>query len=240
MHVKKKALFAALTALQLAAVPAFADEPAPRISMSGEGSVAAAPDMATIRLGVASQAATAAEALRANTTDLAKVLEDLKTLGMEPRDMQTSGLRLNPVWDHSKEGSAPVISGYEANNGLTLRVRDLSRLGETLDRAVQMGANTFDGLSFDLVDSQALADEARALAVADARRRAELIATAAGVRLGRILSIEEGDGARVVMQSAEFARAASAVMDKVPTEGGEVDVKVTVNIVWEIADGPKK
>ncbi|HBU16216.1 MAG TPA: SIMPL domain-containing protein, partial [Gemmobacter sp.] len=121
-----------------------------QITVTGEGRIQAAPDMATITLGVTTQGATAAEAMAANSAELAKVMDRLKTSGIEARDMQTTGLSLYPEWRQSADGQSQQIGGYTASNTLTLRIRALDTLGGVLDSAIQDGANTLNGVEFGL------------------------------------------------------------------------------------------
>lgn len=233
----KKATLAALVAgfgaMQLAATAGMAADPSSKITITGEGRVDARPDMATINLGVQTQGKTAAEALTANSTGLAAVIERLKAGGIEDRDLQTSGLSLGPQMDYSREGKPPVVTGYEATNQLAVRVRDLNSLGGVLDRAVGDGANLFQGLTFGLSESGPALDEARVKAVEDARRKAEMIATAAGVKLGQVIEINEqqtgGDPRPMFRRDAAVAQAAS-----VPVEGGEVSYGVNVTVTWSL------
>lgn len=217
------------------ALPALAEGmPTPAtITVTGEGVVTAAPDIATVSLGVTSQGATAAEAMDANTAALTAVLERVKAAGVEGRDIQTSTLNLNPNWSNSDGSSMPVIQGYVATNVLQIRVRDLAKLGGVLDAAITDGANTLNGISFGLAEPDPAMDEARKAAVAKARARAELLTGAAGVSLGRIVTISEGGGYAPPMP---MYRMEAAMADApVPVEGGEVGVTATVTITWEIA-----
>lgn len=193
--------------------------------------MAGRPDMATITLGVTTEAATAAEAMAGNSEKLGRVLQRLKEAGLEDRDLQTSGLSLNPNWTQSPEGEAPRIAGYVASNMLTVRVRALDRLGAVLDQAVQDGANTLQGVSFGLVDPQPAMDEARRKAVARAQARAQLLTEAAGVQLGPILEIREGgDGYRPPMPMYR-----EAAMDApVPMAEGEIETTAQVTLVYEL------
>ena len=222
------------TALMLAALPARADStpqsPA-RISVTGEGRVDSAPDMAAITLGVATEALTAAVALGENNARLAAVLDRLRASGIADRDLQTSGLNLGPVMDYA-DGRAPRITGYAASNTLTVRVRDLAALGGILDTAVADGANTFNGLSFGLSDPAPALDAARKAAVADARRKAQMMADAAGVKLGRILEMSENTGYSA--PAPMFRDAKMAMAQSVPVAGGEVSHEVTVSITWAL------
>ena len=224
------------TALALPLVgPAMAEvaPPPATITVTGEGVVTAAPDIATVSLGVTSQGETAAEAMAANTAALTAVLERVRAAGVEDRDIQTSTLNLNPNWSNSDGSSMAVIRGYIATNVLQIRVRDLAKLGGVLDAAITDGANTLNGVSFGLAEPEPAMDEARKAAVAKARARAELLTGAAGVGLGRILSISEGGGYAPPMP---MYRMEAAMADApVPVEGGEVGVTANVTITWEIA-----
>jgi uncharacterized protein len=122
------------------------------ITVTGEGVVTAAPDLATVSLGVTTQGETAAAAMAANTEALTAVLERVKAAGIEDRDIQTSTLNLNPNWSNSDGSSMPVIQGYVASNILSIRVRDMAKLGGVLDAAITDGANTLNGINFGLAE----------------------------------------------------------------------------------------
>lgn len=213
----------------------WAEAAPPTITATGEGRVAVAPDMATISVGVTTQQKTAAATLAENNKATAAVLERLKADGVAPRDLQTSGLSLSPLWDRqisqSSQNSPPKISGYVASNTIVVRLRDLVKLGEILDSTVGQGANQFNGLSFGLQDPKPSEDAARRAAVADAMARAHLYASAAGVRLGRILSISEPSSRAV----PEMAMARMAASDGVPVAEGELSISAQVTIVFAIA-----
>ncbi len=223
-------LLAIALAIPLAGV-AFAADSA-RITVTGEGRVDAAPDMATITLGVTSQGTTAATAMAANSAQLAQVLANLKAAGIADRDLQTTGLALNPNWQSDDNGSNPQIVGYVASNLLTVRVRALAGLGAALDAAVKDGANTVDGLSFGLADPEPVLDEARKRAVADATHRALLLTEAAGVSLGAVAAISEGGGS--FAPAPMFGKSADMTASAVPVARGEVSLSASVTMVWEI------
>ena len=201
------------------------------ITVSGEGSVEGAPDMAVVSLGVTTQSDTATDAMAANSAALAVVLERLKAAGVAERDLQTSNLSLNPNWTGYDNGSQPTISGYTAINQLTIRVRAIDTLGTVLDAAITDGANTLNGLSFGLSQPRPAMDAARKAAVADARAKADLLVEAAGATLGRIVSITEGGG---YSQPAPMFKAEMASDRAVVVEGGEVSTTATVTVVFEI------
>lgn len=228
MRLVKTALLAALLAQPLMAS---AETAPPRITITGEGRVEVAPDMATVSLGVTTEAATAAEAMAANSDELARVLERLRWAGIAERDLQTSSLSLNPNWHHGQGPDSPRIVGYVASNQLTVRVRDLALLGGVLDAAVKDGANTLNGVSFGVTDPAPLLAEARKRAVADARERAALLAEAAGVGLGPVEAISEGGtgGGMPMYRGAPIAMEAA-----VPMAEGELSISATVTVVWQI------
>ncbi len=221
---------AATTALALIMASAASADTDRTITVTGEGIVQAAPDQATISLGVTTTAETAVEALAANSTALAKVIAQLKAAGVEAGDLQTSNLSLNPNWSNYESVSGSAISGYTASNQVSVRVRDLDALGSILDAAVSDGANTMNGITFGLAAPTPVLNEARALAVADARERATVLATAAGVQLGAIETITEGGA---FTGPAPMFREASAA---VPIENGEVGMTASVTVTYAIAD----
>jgi len=223
-------LAAFLFAISLAGA-AFAADPA-RITVTGEGRVDASPDMATITLGVTSEGTTAAAAMAANSAALAQVLANLKAAGIADRDLQTTGLALNPNWQSDDNGSNPRIVGYVASNMLTVRVRALTGLGAALDAAVKDGANTVDGLSFGLADPEPVLDEARKRAVADATHRALLLTEAAGVSLGAVVAISESGGS--FAPAPMFGKSADMTASAVPVASGEVSLWASVTMVWNI------
>ena len=223
--------FAAVVVAVCLAGAAWAEEVA-RITVTGEGRVAAVPDMATVTLGVSAQAETARAAMDQTSAGVAALLAQLADSGIEERDIQTSGLSLGPVWDHSRSGGEPpTITGFSAANTVTVRVRALDGLGRLLDGALAGGVNTLHGVSFGLQEPEPRLDEARAEAVADAWRKAELLAGAAEVSLGPILSIAEDTG---MAGPAPMFRMEAAMAEAVPVAAGETTVTARVTIVWEI------
>jgi hypothetical protein len=231
-HPTILALALALTTAA-ATAPAGAETaaPVPTIAVTGEGRVEGAPDIATLTLGVTTQKATAAAALAANSEAVARVLARLAEAGIAPADLQTTGLSVSPNWSGYDSGSTPRIADFTAQNLVTVRVRALDGLGAVLDAAVADGANTLNGLSFGLADPAPALAAARARAVEDARARAEVLAQAAGVSLGPVLSITEAGGSA---NPAPMFRA-EALAASVPVAGGEVSVGVAVTVVWAIA-----
>lgn len=161
------------------------------LDVVAEGRVSRVPDIATIRAGVVSQSATAADALSANARQMASVLAALKAAGIAERDIQTATIALNPQYRYT-ENQPPVITGYQASNTVSVKFRDIARSGTILDTLVKQGANQIDGpnLTIDAID--AAMDEARVDAVKRARTRADLYARALGMRVDRIVMVSEG------------------------------------------------
>ncbi|MDP1731494.1 MAG: SIMPL domain-containing protein [Devosia sp.] len=224
--------------------PALAHDAAPgTISIEGRGEVMAAPDTAFVTSGVTSQGATARAALDANTLAMNELIATLKAAGIEARDIQTSGFSVNPNYVYTDARGEngytlpPKINGYQVYNTVTVRVRDLPALGSVLDKAVTVGANTINGVSFSVSDPSRLYDEARKAAFADARDKAETYAGAAGIDLGSIRLISESQGygqpQPYALQTAMYDRAASS---PVPVEAGELTFSVNVSVTWELGD----
>ena len=217
------------------AVPAYAGS----ITIEGRGEVMAAPDMAQINSGVTTQGATAREALDANSAAMAELIAELKASGIESRDIQTSGFSVNPNYVYTEERDAngyslpPKINGYQVANTVTVNVRALDTLGSILDKSVTIGANTVNGVTFSVADPSALYDEARKVAFADARAKAELYATAAGGTLDEINSISESQTFNSPQPVAMYSMRAEAAAD-VPVEGGELAFAINVNVQWEL------
>lgn len=249
-HARRRApitemLVAAVLAASLfaAPLPAFADEaktPAPGvISVSGEGVATIAPDMAVISLTVLREAETARAALDANNAAMEKVLAAMKDEAIAERDLQTGAFSIQPRWfyppNNDGQNVQPKITGYTVTNTLTVRIRDLSRLGAILDVSVSLGVNQGGDVMFTNDDQDAVRETARLDAIAKARTKAEAMTQALGVGLGRITQISENSYAAppLPMMRAEMAMAKSAD-SSVPIAAGENEYRVTVSISWEI------
>ncbi|WP_244486661.1 SIMPL domain-containing protein [Aureimonas sp. Leaf324] len=243
-------LFAPLalgTALAFASPVLAQDAPPPpapppaRVSVSGEGLARGAPDLAVTQLTVMRSAATAADALGQVNTAMDAVRGAMPSFGVEARDLQTSGFQISPQYryDNRSDGTQapPVLTGYEVRNTLSVKVRDLAKLGELLDRAVQLGVNEGGSISFQIEDDAALRDAARRDAVARARSSATVLAEAAGLKLGRVVTIEDTASGFVPlpppMPMGEMRMMANSSA-KVPVEAGENTISAQVRIVYEL------
>ena len=220
-------------ALSLVFVPtlALADERPATLSVTGSGTASAPPDIASVMTGVETFAETAAEALAQNSERMAQILTVLADAGIDAKDVQTRNLSVSARYADRKTRSTHDIAGYQVRNSVTVRIRDLAALGEVLDAIVRTGANRIDGVSFGFANPADLRREARRKAIADARTAAETYAEAAGVRLGDILSINDGMAGPKPMHGMAMAETARSA---VPVATGESSISDTVRIVWEL------
>jgi uncharacterized protein YggE len=224
-----------LVAVLLCAAPMAMADPADRvITVSGSGQVDVAPDMATLTLGVTHEAKVASAAMDQVSDSVAQILARLSDMGIEPRDMQTSGLSLNPVWanHNSSTPQRPKISGFVARNSVMVRVRALDGLGAVLDAVIIDGANDLGGIRFGVQQPDPLMDEARRRAVTDAMAKAQVLADAAGVTLGPLQTMSEqgGRGQPMMMEMAASRDGG------VPIAAGQVSLSASVTLVFAIAD----
>ncbi len=241
-HTRALALAAALsgtTFMLTSFAPAFAAEAERReatIMVSGEGEAAIAPDMALVSLSVVRDAATAGEALSANSAAMAEVLASLKEQGIAEKDMQTTDFSIQPKYrQQPTDGTgfeAPEIVGYSVSNGLTVRVRDLAKLGGLIDQAVTLGVNQGGNIVFTNDNPDAAIDAARKAAVADAAAKAKTLSEAAGVKVGRVIDISENFARPMPMMMSAAAPMAKRMDEAMPVATGENRFTVTVNITY--------
>jgi len=229
-----KKMLSLFVPLVLLASPVWAaDDALPRtIAVQGEGIVAARPDMAVIGAGVVTQDKTAAQALSANSKAVEQLIGVLDRVDVDDRDIRTAGVNVSPVFDRPRDGSAPKITGYRVENRLSIRVRDLDKTGELLDALVQAGANQISGPNLTFADPGKLRDEARKLAVQDAKRRAALYAEELDVDVGPVLSLSEAS--IQVAPRPMLAVSEKAMARDVPIAAGEQEVRANISAVFEI------
>jgi uncharacterized protein YggE len=217
--------------------PAYAetDQPPAFISVTGEAHISVPPDLAQIDAGVTSEAKTAREASDANNAAMGKVLLALKGAGIDEKDFQTSRLLLQPQNSISRQGAPSTVVGYRASNRVTIRLRDVAKVASTIDTLVGAGANDIGGINFMVSQASKLLDDAREQAVADARRKADIYAKAAGVTLGAPISISEEGSAQPVFRTKMALPMAAA---PTPVAQGEETLSITVAVVWAIKATP--
>lgn len=204
------------------------------LQVSAQGEVRRAPDVAEIGVGVVTQAADAQAALKANAEQMNRVVAAVRRAGIEDTDVQTSGVNLQPQYQYA-ENQPPKLNGYQAQNRVSVKVRDIGNVGKVLDALVAQGANQIDGPSFTLDKPETALDEARRVALAKAQARAKMYAEAIGLRVARIVSIDEsGAGFQpprpMMMAKAEMAMDSSTT----PVMPGEQTHAVSLNVVFEL------
>jgi len=203
------------------------------ITVSGDAEVSSRPDQARLSAGVVTQAETAAAALTANSTAMNRVFAALRMAGIPENRMQTSNFSVQPQHAPYREGNPEPqrIIGYQVSNNVTVVVDDLTKVGPTLDALVRSGANQLGGIQFTIADPKPLAERARTLAVVDGAAKARTLATAAGVTLGPLMSIQESTNVRPVPM---FAMARAVAAEATPIAEGEERVGVNVTMTYAI------
>ena len=203
------------------------------LSVSAEASAKRVPDVATISTGVVTQAADANAAMRANAVQMDKVMAAIKAAGIGERDVQTSGINLNPQYKYV-ENAPPSIVGYQASNTVNVKVRDLTKLGKVLDAFVASGANQLNGPNFEVDKPDEAYDEARVAALKKAQARAQTYADALGLKVRRIVSISEGGAAFPRPMPMMRATAADASYKETAVSPGETALSVNIDVVFEL------
>lgn len=207
------------------------------LSVSAESTAKRTPNIATVSTGVVTQAADANAAMRANAEQMAKVVAAIKAAGIAERDIQTSGINLNPQYRY-QENQPPQITGYQANNNVNIVIRDISKVGKILDSLVATGANQINGPTFDLddKDKDAAFDEARRGAIEKAQARADMYAKTLGMKVRRIVSVSEGGRFAppmpMPMMAMRMEKAGAAADTSVSP--GENSLSMNLDVVFEL------
>ena len=230
---------AASAALPAAAVAQTLTPPpaAPRIMVMGEGEASVAPDLALLSLTVMEEAATARAAMDANNAAMTRVIAAMKEAGIADRDLQTAGIQIMPRYDYTNkpDGSQEAkLVAYQVMNTLSVRVRDIAKVGEVLDKAVSMGVNQGGSITFGNDDPSTIVTEARKKAVADAMQKAKTLAEAAGVQLGKIIEMSELSFSPPPLPRAAQAFDQAGAAPAVPVQAGENAYRIQVNVTFEI------
>jgi uncharacterized protein YggE len=202
------------------------------LSIGAEARTTRIPDIATLSGGVVTQATDANGALRANAEQMTRVMAAIKAAGIAERDVQTAGISIYPQYRYA-ENQPPAITGYQASNTVNVKVRDVSRLGKVLDALVASGANQINGPSFEIDDPEAAYDEARRNALKKAQARAEMYAATLGLRVRRIVSINEGGGYSPPGPMPMMKMAAMETADT-PVSPGETSLSANLSVVFEL------
>ena len=204
------------------------------LNISANAEATRVPDVATLSAGVVTQAADGNSAMRQNAQQMDKVLAAIKAAGIAERDVQTSGVSLNPQYRYA-DNEAPRITGYQASNTVSLKVRDIAKLGKVLDALAAQGANQINGPQFEIDQPEPVYDEARLAALKKAQARAQTYARSLGLQVRRIVSISENSNGGFRPMPMMRTMAAGASMDKAtPVAPGESTVSVNLDVVFEL------
>ena len=210
-----------------------ATTPPPSLNVNGAGKVTLIPDIAYINIGVHTEGQDVAEALSSNTAQAQKVADELVKMGVAAKDIQTTNFNVYPQQQYGPNGEQTGIK-YMVDNTVYVTVRDLTKLGALLDAVVKSGANNINGISFDVADKTAALEQARKAAVEDAQTQATQIADAAGVKLGKILSINVSSSGQPVPMYDVKGVGGAAASANVPVSAGQLVLEVDVNVSFEL------
>lgn len=207
----------------------------PVVELSVTEMVESAPDTVTFSTGVENSAPTASAALRANSAQVAKVINQLKSLGIAEKDIQTSGISLSPEYEYIQATQRNRFKGYRVSNQVSVKMRDIEKLGTILDQVVASGATNINGPYFSIDDDSDVKKAARAAALANGKAQAESYARAAGFGSVRLLSVSEG----LVGQPMPYMKAGNRMMAEaadasVPVQPGQVGTSVVLNLQYEM------
>lgn len=202
------------------------------LTAAGHAELKLKPDIAVITLGVVTQARDQADAVKTNATRASAVLNALKQAGIAEKDIQTQFYGVQPQYDYNAQ--PPVLTGYQVTNSLQVTVRDLAKTGQVIDKITEVGANQINGVSFDLADRTKAQGDALIMAVLIAKGKATGMAQAAGVTLGRLMSLTEGTVAPVQPVFMVAARAAGPAQASTPVEAQQIVITADVTAVYAI------
>jgi hypothetical protein len=207
------------------------------ITVGGEGKVTVKPDLGHVQLGVQVQKSTAKEARDAAAAAMAKVVAAIKALGVDDKDIQSTQVSLNPVYDYPNN-SSPVLRGYQLTNSVAVTVRDITKITDVVDDSVTAGATSVDGISFDVADRTAAEAQARDAAAKDARAKADTYAKSLGLSITGVAAVSEQVSAPVWYSPNYATSASGAAGDKAavptPVQTGSTDVTIDVQVSFLI------
>jgi uncharacterized protein YggE len=213
------------------ASPSSESQPERTLTVTGNGKVFLTPDIANVSIGVHTEGTDAAEAVSTNNAQTQQVIEELKGMAVEAKDIQTTNFSIYPRQEYDNNGNLTGIT-YVVDNTVYVTVRDLSKIGDLLNKVVQLGANSISGIQFDVADRVKALSDARKAAVDNARAQAEELAQAAGVQLGPVQSIAISSSTPIPLAQSREALAAPAA--EVPISPGQLSISVDVTVVYEI------
>ncbi len=203
------------------------------LSVSAEGKVEGRPDMATINLGVQTQAPSAQAAVQANAQRMTALIAALRRAGIAERDIQTSNVSVNPQQQY-RENQPPLTLGYQANNTVTAKIRSIDTVGRVIDACVAAGGNTVNGVYFSYQNPDTQMDAARRNAIQEATRRARVYADALHMSVARVVAVQEGGGYSPPVPMPMMRMAAQADAAPTPVEPGQIETTANVTMTFEL------
>lgn len=206
------------------------------LAISGTAKLSVKPDIARMSLGVISTGKTVAETQKQNTDKMNAITSAVKAFDVKDEDIQTSNYSISPQYDWTD--NRQILRGYQVSQQLSVKIRDLDKVGDILAKAGELGSNQVGGISFEVDDSVALQKQAREKAIADAKEKAGVLAKSLGVQLGKVVSFSEDSGSYPMpMMYNSYEKAAFDTVGSAPSpdiQSGSLDVSKTVSIVFEI------
>jgi uncharacterized protein YggE len=204
-----------------------------QITFSGEGKAVVKPDIAMVTLGVKTQAAKSADAVSQNNQKMNEVIKAVKEAGVEDKDVQTTSYNLYPVYDYTRDGS--VFKGYSLDQNISVKVRNLDKVNDVLDKATSKGANTVGQLSFTVDDMEKVRSEARAKAIDQAKQKAKALSEQAGLKLGKLVSVSEGYNTPYPVAYGMGGTGAAMEKSVAPDiQPGQQEVNITVSLTYRV------
>lgn len=237
--MKTKSIFiVAVVALALvvsACAPAASQAQPRTLSVTGTGTAYLTPDIAYVYLGVHTEKPSAVDAVNENNTQTQAVIKALTDFGIDPKDILTTNFSINPTDKYDPQTNQPTGEKvYMVDNTVYVTVRDITKLGDLLDTMVKAGANTVNGIQFDVAKKDEALKGARADAVKDAKSKAQELASISGVQLGAVQTVSFLDNTPIPFAADKFAVAGAAQAASVPVQTGQLTFTVTVSMTYEI------
>ncbi len=236
--LKKRTIFTTLIILGLFVLSAceretilMSDDHLNQIHVVGTGTVTMSPDIATAQIGVQTFSSEVEPAINENNRKSDAIQAALRKQGIEEKDMRTSSFSIYPQRDYQHNKPDEII-GYQVNNTISVIIRDIDSVGKILQVAIDAGSNNIYGINFTLDDQEPFENEARVKAIENAREKAESMAEAAGINLGKVLSISESSGSWPIMAKADYD--GREFSSEVPIQPGELELTISVEMVFEI------
>lgn len=219
-----------------------------QITVSGQGKVYAKPDIALVSLGVTAQATTVADVTKNNTTKMNAVIDAVKKLGVDEKDIQTTNYNLTPVYERTVTATPMIypsvvstatstkLTGYKLEQDVQVKIRDFTKIGDIISKATTSGSNLVGDLQFTIDNPEQFKEQARAKAIAEAKANAKNLAKESGISLGKIINIYENNY-YAPMYSSSVKGIGGGVADSAPVptiQPGQQEINITINLTYQV------